>query len=175
MGTNGSNGNNSSHIIGSSLLSHSHFSALQGLICDCQLVGSSWLSGLSSVSLSRNHWMCLSKATAIGTYHGNTIVHAELQLPVPQCSVCTRVLNKFWNQQRQMLGGVLATPWKFELIRDARTYLRGRWNFDFWGSCYSFYSGHFIFLLVTEKYEFCIFKDIFKFELIRNRWCIIIF
>lgn len=79
------------------------------------------------------------------------------------------------NQPRQMVGSVLATPWRFKLNRDGRAYLRGRWNFWLWGSCHSFYSEYFIFLLVTDKYEFCIFKEIFKFGLIRNNWCIIIF
>lgn len=168
MGTNGLNGNNSPHIIGSSVLSQGHFSALQGLICDCQLVGSSWLCGLSSVSLSRSQWMCLSKAT----HHGNTIVHAELQLPIPQCSVCTRVLNTFCKSTEANVWKYVCYSWRFKLIRDARTYLRGRWNFDFWGST-TLFTEYFISLLVTEKYKFCIFKEIFQFGLIRNNWCII--
>lgn len=87
---------NSLHIIGSStFMSHSHFGALQSLTWDCQLVGSSWLSCLSLISLLRSHWMCPSKATAAGWPHGNTSVHAELSfLRLPRFAACALGLEK---------------------------------------------------------------------------------
>lgn len=110
MGTNGLNGNNSPHIIGSSVLSQSHFSALQGLICDCQLVGSSWLCGLSSVSLSRSQWMCLSKATAIGTTMETLLYMQSCSFLYPSALCALGSWTHSANQPRQMFGSMFVTP-----------------------------------------------------------------
>lgn len=124
-----------------------------------------WLFSLITQSFQcpSGFHLCLSNGRSILAFLPVTNLTAQKSLNVSQQSHCCRhppwkhkctcrvvpsytpsalcawgSWTNFANQLRQVDGCISAAPWRLRLIRDASAYLRGRQNFDIWGSCHPF-------------------------------------